>query len=143
MRRPVSEVMTKSVLTVDTQDTLDKVEEAMNSHHVTSVPVVDGKGVIFGILSAYDLIHFHALHKNLKSLRAWEMCTYKPVVVTPDISVAEVARFMVDKRIHHVVVSENGTIQGFVSSLDLIERCLFNTADSPENGAEASQDLKA
>ncbi|MBS1196919.1 MAG: hypothetical protein H6R18_704 [Proteobacteria bacterium] len=129
MSRPVSEVMTAAVVTVDTQDTLDKVEEVMDSHHLTSVPVVDSKGVVFGVISACDLVRFHNMHKNLKSQRAWEMCTYKPLVVAPTASSVEVANMMVDKRIHHVLVVEDGRVTGIVSSLDLIERHLLKNGD--------------
>lgn len=138
MGKTVAEVMTASVLTVDTQDSLDQVEQTMGAHHLTSVPVVDAKGAIFGVISACDLVRFHNLHKNFKALRAWEMCTYKPMVADPEVTAAEVARLMVKKRIHHVVVVKEGAIQGVVSSLDLIERCLLEEeSGSPETAGTA------
>lgn len=124
-------MMTKSVWTVDTQDTVERVEELLNSHHVSSVPVVDSKGIIFGLISASDLLHFHSAQKNPKAVRAWEICTYKPIEVGPATAIGEVARLMVKNRIHHVVVSENRSIQGFVSSLDFVEQYVLKGAPNP------------
>ncbi len=128
MDRPISQLMTRTVLTADTQDTVESVEDLLNSHRLTSVPVVDAGGTVFGIISAPDLVHFHAAKKNPKAVRAWEICTYKPIVVGPATPVGEVARLMVRNRIHHVVVTENGSILGFVSSLHFVEQYVLKGA---------------
>jgi CBS domain-containing protein len=57
---------------------------------------------------------------GLASLHAWQLCTYKPVTVQGDASIQEVARLMVERQIHHVVVVEQGRVAGVVSSLDLL-----------------------
>ena len=103
---PISRIMKKSVWTGDSEDTIERVEELLISHHLSSVPVIDSKGMIFGIISAPDLVLFNAARKNSKAARAWEICTYKPAMVEPTASIGEVAGLMVSKRIHHVVVSE-------------------------------------
>jgi signal-transduction protein with cAMP-binding, CBS, and nucleotidyltransferase domain len=131
MDKPISYMMTKTVWTADTQDTVERVEELLNSHRLSSVPVIDSKGMIFGIISASDLLHFHSARKNPKAVRAWEICTYKPIEVGPTTAIGEVARLMVKNKIHHVVVSENRSIQGFVSSLDFIEQYILKGAPNP------------
>jgi CBS domain-containing protein len=122
MDKPISTMMRKSVWTVDSEDTIERVEELLHAHRLSSVPVVDSKGVIFGIISASDLAHFHAARKNPKAVRAWEICTYKPIEVGPNATIGEVAKLMVKNKIHHVVVSENRLVVGFVSSLDFVEQ---------------------
>jgi CBS domain-containing protein len=121
MDQPISRIMVKSVFTVDTEDTIERVDDFLNTHKLSSIPVVDAKGVIFGILSAPYLVRFHAAGKNPRTMRAWKLCTYKPIEVGPATPAGEVARLMVKNRIHHVVVTENGLIKGFVSSLDFLE----------------------
>ena len=123
--------MTKNVWTADVQDTVEYVEELLTSRRPSSVPVVDSKGAIFGIISASDLVHFHAARKNPKAVRAWEICTYKPIEVGPTVPVGEVAGLMVKNKIHHVVVSENGSVVGFVSSLDFVEQYVLKGAPNP------------
>jgi CBS domain-containing protein len=58
---------------------------------------------------------------DLASMRAWQLCTYKPISVEADAPVEAVARLMVEHRIHHVVVMERGQVAGVVSSLDLLQ----------------------
>jgi len=131
MDKPISYMMRKSVWTVDSEDTVERVEELLSSHRLSSVPVVDSKRAIFGIISASDLVNFHAARKNPKAVRAWEICTYKPIEVGPTATIGEVARLMVKNKIHHVVVSENGSIVGFVSSLDFVEQYVLKGAPDP------------
>jgi signal-transduction protein with cAMP-binding, CBS, and nucleotidyltransferase domain len=121
LRPRISELMTSPVHTVGMDDCVQQVEIKMNLHHVTSVPVVDDKGSVFGIISSPDLIHFHETHKNALSVRAWEMCTFKPVAVPFDAEVEEVANLMVSHRIHHIVITKHGSLVGIVSSLDFVK----------------------
>ena len=73
-----------------------------------------------GVITASDLLRFHADKKNPLKVCAWQLCTYKPITVRPDATVSEVAGLMVEKSIHHVVVTEGADIQGVVSSLDFV-----------------------
>lgn len=126
METQITAIMQKHVISVDMQDTIDKVEDILNSHELSSVPVIDSaRGDCFGIISSPDLVHFHTAKKNPKLVRAWEICTYKPIVISPETSVSDAARIMIQNRIHHLVISENKSIKGFVSSLDLIENYLL------------------
>ena len=43
-----------------------------------------------------------------------------PITVRADATVSEVAGLMVEKNIHHVVVTEGADIQGVVSTLDCV-----------------------
>jgi len=124
MTRRISEMMTKAVHTVGMEDSVRKVEEEMKKHRATYVPVMDDKGGIFGIISPSDIVHFHEGHKNPRAVRAWEMCTHKPIEVHPDATVEEVARLMVKTGIHHVVVTKNGALFGVVSSFDFVKEYL-------------------
>ena len=58
-------------VTVDMQCTVLQVEETMERHGVTSVPVVDSnRKDCFGIISLKDIHHFHAAKKNAHVVRA-------------------------------------------------------------------------
>lgn len=126
MDKPISEMMAKTVWTVSTEDTIAKVDTVLTSHKLSAVPVVDAKGDIFGIISSRDLLHFHATKKNPKAVNAWELCTYRPVAVSPETSVAEVAKLMIKNRIHHILITENGSLRGIVSALDFVEQYVRN-----------------
>lgn len=123
MDESISTMMEKSATTVDMDDKVEKVEAVLRTHNVSAVPVIDGAtGMTIGIISTRDLLRFHADKKDPLTLRAWEICSYKPIEVSPGASVSEVAKLMVTHGIHHVVVTENRQIRGIVSSLDFVKR---------------------
>lgn len=125
MKGKICDIMTVVVVTVDMQDTVHRVEEILNEHNISSVPVIDPEiHDCFGIISLKDIAHFHAAKNNAKAIRAWEICSYKPLTASPESSIDEVARLMVEHLIHHVVIEENGLLKGLVSSLDIVAACL-------------------
>jgi CBS domain-containing protein len=126
MDRPIAEMMTRTVWTALENDPVEKVEELMARHRLSSVPVVDARGEIFGILSSADLLRLREARGNPRATRAWELCTFRPVAASPATPAKEVARLMLKHKIHHVVVTEQGKVVGFVSALDFIERFLLN-----------------
>lgn len=126
----VGRIICASLVAVDMQDTVQRVEEVLNQHNLSSVPVVDpARGDCFGIISLKDIAHFHAAKRNPNAVLAWEMCTYKPLTASPQTSVEDVARLMVEHRIHHVVVVNNGVLKGLVSSLDVIAAYLRQSTE--------------
>jgi CBS domain-containing protein len=123
MNAPITEMMEKPVRTVSMDDKIEKVEAVLRSHKVSAVPVVDeSTGLIIGIITASDLVRFHADKRDPVALHAWEICSYKPLEVGADASICDVAMLMVTYGIHHIVVTENKQIKGIVSSLDFVKR---------------------
>jgi CBS domain-containing protein len=118
--------MEKNIITVDLDTTAEHVEEILDSHKLSCVPVIDPKGKCFGIISATDFVHFHNAHKNPKAEKAWEVCTHKTIEVSPDISIEEASELMVKYKIHHLMVTDNNVMKGIVSSIDIIRACLLN-----------------
>jgi signal-transduction protein with cAMP-binding, CBS, and nucleotidyltransferase domain len=120
MDKPVSLLMDKHITTVDFNDTIFKVEGIMNSRKLSFVVVIDSNGSCFGVISYPDIVRFHAMGKNPKNERAWELCTHKVVEVTSDTSAKETAMLMLKHKIHHVVITENELIVGVISSNDFV-----------------------
>lgn len=125
MQEPVSAIMARNVVCVETEDTIEKVVFVMNSRKLSFVPVSDQEGNAFGIITASQVEHFLAAKKNPKLVRAWEMCTYKPLQADPHLAIMEVARMMVQNHVHYLIVTENAAIVGVVSSLDILKRYLL------------------
>lgn len=125
MDKPISTIMETKIITVGLNDNVDGVEQIMYSNKLSCVPVIDSDQNCFGVISAPDLSHFYALRENPKSTHAWEVCTHKIIEVRPDISIKAAAELMLMNGIHHLVISENETIKGIVSSNDIIEEYLL------------------
>lgn len=129
MDKPISTIMQRIVNPAAMDDTVEEVERILNTHDFSCVPVVADNGAVVGILTSRDLLHFHATGKDPKAVHAWEICHYKPIEVRPDAPIADVAERMVNNRIHHIVVAENGAMKGIVSSLDFVR--LFMAQGNP------------
>lgn len=120
MKEPISALMTKQVWSVDMDDTITQVEELLTRNALSWAPVLEAGRRIVGVISAADLLQFHAQGRDPGSVLAWQLCTYKPISVDHTAPAEEVARAMVAQRIHHVVVMRNSEIAGVVSSLDFV-----------------------
>jgi len=127
MKRTVSSMMCRDVCVAGMDDTLAAVEKRLTDRHLSWVPVLEDSGAILGVISAADLLRFHAGGGDAEAVRAWQMCTYKPISVGADADLVDVARLMVDRSIHHVVVTEAGAVIGVLSSLDFVRE--FAAAD--------------
>ena len=121
MSQPISSLMQRRVWMVDMDDTVAQVGDLLAEHELTWAPVVESGRVIVGVISAPDLLQFHKQGGDAKKTRAWQLCTYKPISVDEATPVGDVARAMVERRVHHVVVTRGGAgIVGVVSSLDFV-----------------------
>lgn len=120
MNRPISSLMQRNVVTVDMDTTVGEVERLFAAHDLSWAPVLEGGQTALGVISAADLLVFEAAGRDRDNSRAWQLCTYRPLSVTTNTPAAEVARKMVEHKIHHVVVMEGAQVAGVVSSLDFV-----------------------
>lgn len=129
MKEPISTIMERHVRTVDMEDAVGKVAAVMAETGLSSVPVVDGKGIVFGVISVSDLLFFNVKRKNPAAVRAWEICTHRVIECGPDASTVEVARLLLKHNVHHiVVVGADRSLLGIVSSLDFVRDYLAQSA---------------
>lgn len=121
MVKRVGAIMHVAPVSVNMADTVFRVEEVLDEHNLTSVPVVDPvRKDCFGIISLKDIRHFHSTNRNPREIRAWEICSYRPLQMSSDTPVKDVAELMVQQGIHHVVIVDDKVVTGFISSLDVI-----------------------
>ena len=120
MSPPISSLMQRDVVSANLDDAIEVVEARMTRHRLSWLPVLESGSTVLGVISAADLLRFHADGRDPAAVHAWQLCTYKPIMVAPDATVAEVARLMIERAIHHVVVAEGTSIVGVVSSLDFV-----------------------
>lgn len=118
---PVSQVMRRSSLAVSTEDSIDNVAAHLERHRLFVAPVLDADGRMFGVISSFAVAHLLTNYTNPKAIRAWELCAYKPVSVSPETPLSVVANLMVKKRLQYVVVTDGSKLAGIVSSFDFVE----------------------
>ena len=116
---PIATVMQVRTQTVSMDHTVEEVEAFLAREGLSWAPVVGDGGGMLAVISEADLLRFRAQHGDPTS-PVWRQCTYRPISVSPETPVPEVARLMVERRIHHVIVRDDHGIRGVVSSLDLM-----------------------
>ncbi|APM40935.1 CBS domain-containing protein [Clostridium kluyveri] len=115
----VENVMTKSVASLNPDDTVDKAAQVMMENNIGSLPVCQ-QGKIIGILTDRDISIRSVGNKaapNSKTVR--DIMSSNPVTASPDMDVKDVSRIMSERQIRRVPVVENNNVVGIVSLGDL------------------------
>ena len=128
----IGEVMTGDVMTLEPYDTVDRVRDLMHIHGISCVPIVDHGGLC-GIVTSTDVVEDWPPEQPLGPVMSEEVR-----VVPAGTSVTLAARIMREERIHHLVVGEGTSIEGVVSSWDLLDVLadIVDSGDYPVEGCE-------
>ena len=129
-RVPVSQIMTKDVVKLNTKNTLFDAEKLFKEHNIRHLPVVSGNQLI-GILSYSDLlrISFSELSDNEEKVDTTVYNAYtieqvmakNPVGVSPDQTVRDVTEILAKQSFHSLPVVENGELKGVITTTDLLK----------------------
>ena len=134
----VSDVMTREVLSIGSDDRLRRAATIMREHRVGGLPVVDGNKVI-GMITESDFLNiaaetpagerprfldalFGGQRPAHPSTLVGEVMTKDPVTVTDSMPIREAARQMKRHKIKRVpVVDDQGHLVGIVSRADVMK----------------------
>ena len=115
----ISEIMTKDVITLSVDDTVEHAAKLMKQHNIGSIPV-STKEKIVGIITDRDIIlRCVAEGKDLKTQVVREIMTSNPVVGDENINVDDAARIMSERQIRRLPIVGNNSLVGMVSLGDL------------------------
>ena len=139
------DIMTRDVITVETSLKVNELVDLFVEHKISSVPVVDGKGKLVGIVTKTDIIG-HCMdmdldltvtlglkdimdsHPGLENLsvtsetqlKAEDIMTPNPVTARESTPVEKLAEIMLDKRVHRLIITKGKKLTGIVSTFDII-----------------------
>ena len=116
--RFVDDVMSRPVETVAPETPLRTAATTMIERDVGALPVVED-GDLVGLLTATDLVALVGDGTVHDRVTAGDVGRGDVVTTTPDTPVTDAAATMLDHLIHHLPVTEEGTVVGIVSSMDL------------------------
>lgn len=111
--------MSRDVLTVAPQLTLEQAATAMSDAKVGSALVMDQARVV-GILTERDIMRSVASGMDPRRTLALECMTVHPVSVEPSTGTSAAIGIMFRGGFRHLPVLENGEVVGIVSSRDLL-----------------------
>ena len=138
------DIMTKDVITVKPEATVENLARLLMEHKISGVPVVDDEKKIVGIVTENDLIRknkrFHiptiirlfdayillgsgkadAEIKKMAASTVGEICTEKVVSIQEDTSLEDIATIMAEQHIHLLPVLSDNTVIGIVGKADVV-----------------------
>lgn len=125
----VREIMTKTPVTLESDDILDLADDVMELGRIRHLPILEC-GRVVGVLSQRDLFH-SALVKVLgfkqreqkdlmRTIQVRGVMSQPVVTILADASVKEAARLMVEKKIGCLPVVEGGSLIGLVTETDIL-----------------------
>jgi CBS domain-containing protein len=111
----VSEIMTKAVISVPEDETIEGVARLLARHGISGLPVVDKNGMLIGMVTEYDLIaKTGPTVSNIMSRGV--------ISVSPETDIEEVRHLLTNQRIRRVPVMQGDQLVGIVSRSDLIRQ---------------------
>ena len=131
MDMKVKDAMTKEVTTLKRNESLTLADDLMNLGRIRHLPVLEDDGEsLIGIVSQRDLFRGalaqaigygqHARRKLLDTLVVKEVMTTDPITTTPDTSLADAARVLMEKKLGCLPVVENGRLAGILTEGDFV-----------------------
>lgn len=120
MNETVATIMVRDVISVNSNDNLQKVKELLINNRIHHVPVIDDGGKLVGILTTYDLFKLNVDHKDYPTTKVANVMTKILAVVEPTDKVGTAAEVFMEHLFHALPVVENGKLIGIVTSFDVL-----------------------
>jgi CBS-domain-containing membrane protein len=136
----VADVMTPDVTFLETNHTLDEAWQILHGRSISGAPVLSRTGQLVGIASKADLADpRHRTGDVVGTVRTVrDVMTRVVYAVRAGDPLLSAVKLMIDEDIHRaMVVSDNGTVAGIVTPMDVL-RALLRVDDvdrSVEEGA--------
>jgi len=138
------DIMTKDVITVKPETTVEELARLLIEHRFSGVPVVDDAKRLVGIVTEHDLISQNKrLHiptiirlfdayillgsgkmeseiKKMAAVIVGDICTNKVVSITEETTIEEIATIISEKKVHLLPVLKDGIVVGIVGKVDVV-----------------------
>jgi len=146
------DIMTRDVITVRPEATVEELARLLMEHKISGVPVVDDKKKIIGIVTENDLIRKNKrLHiptvirlfdayimlgsgkaeeeiKKMAATTVDEIYTKKVVSIKEETSLEDIATIMAEQHIHLLPVLSGSTVVGIVGKADMVKAITYEAS---------------
>ncbi len=144
------EIMTKDVITVRPEATVEELARLLIEHKISGVPVMDDNKKLVGIVTENDLIRKNKrLHiptvirlfdayimlgsgkaeeeiKKMAATTVDEICTEKVVSINEETSLEDIATIMAEQHVHLLPVLSGSTVVGIVGKADMVRAMTYD-----------------
>jgi CBS domain-containing protein len=114
----VREIMKKDVVCLGVNDHISNAIKTMIERNIGGIPIVDDDNVVVGIVSERDFVRTVADITTSKSIK--EYMSNKVVTASPDISVGEATRTMIEKGFRRIPIVKEDVLLGIVTASDIM-----------------------
>ena len=125
----VEEIMSRSVVTLTTEQTLREAIELLQSKRIRHLPVVDDSKVV-GIVTDRDVkratpsvlsgIDRDGYERVLDTTKVTQFMTREPQTVTPNSGVKAAVKIFLDRKVGALPVVEDGHLVGILTDIDIL-----------------------
>jgi len=132
-RVPISEIMTKNLVTANVSDSLTHINTLLKENNIGHLPILSGRTLV-GIVSKTDMLRlsFADIYEDqtnvdetvFEMLRTEQVMVHNPLTVDVHDTIREVADMMSKVEFHALPVLKEGKVVGIISSTDLIKYLL-------------------
>lgn len=128
---PVSRIMTKELITLGVNDSLEDVKKLFDTHSFHHIPVVDKDGKLLGIVSKQDFLYFlHGFsdksgdetgHALLNKTKVEKIMTTGLAKLEPTMHINVALEVFKENLFHALpVVDDDGKLVGIITTYDII-----------------------
>lgn len=136
-RVPISQIMTKDLITLNLTQSLYEAENLFKKNKIRHIPVVENQKLL-GVLSYSDLLKISYADVEQSDdaedvpvsavvydvFAISQVMTKAPLTVNPETTIKEVAEILSEHSFHSVPVVENGDLKGIVTTTDILKYLL-------------------
>lgn len=133
----VKDWMSSDVITITPETTLPEAHQIMTKEEVRRLPVVDKDGHLVGIVSIGDIrgagpspatsLSIWEMNYLLSTLKIEKIMTPSPQTISPDATIAEAARTMLEHRISGLpVVDQEQHVIGIITESDIFSMVVLH-----------------
>ncbi len=125
----VADIMSRKVISISSDDTLDIVKEIMELGSVRHLPVVR-RGELVGVVSQRDLLKaslstvmglaIEEQRRFLEGVSIAQVMSSPPISISPSAGVREAARMMAERKIGCLTVVDGSALVGIVTETDVL-----------------------
>jgi CBS domain-containing protein len=133
----VKEFMSKDLVTIKEEDSIDRAKRLFESNKVRHILVVNNSGKLIGIISNHDILRvsFGDTYGDdqrdmddaiVNMLTVKDVMRKDPVVITSDTTVEDAIYILLNRRFHSLPVVDNGKLLGIVTTTDFMKLILLD-----------------
>ncbi len=119
----IDQIMTTDIVTVKADDLIELVANIMDWKQVKDIPVENSKGELVGLVTAGLLVNYlcKSDKEKKKKSRIKDLMITNPVAVSPETSISDALKTMIEKKTSSLIVIEGKKLVGMVTDRHFVK----------------------